>query len=158
MGYLAFEETKVWQEGKLLVKELYQAINDNTSFAHDYALANQIRRSAISIPSNIAEGFERASNKELTQFLYIAKGSSGELRTQIQIAVDLEYLSPEVANKLIEQAKAISRMLQTLINYLKNSEFKGVKYSSEVKEPESTYFVEPTDAKLFLEAQNNLHT
>lgn len=157
MGYLAFEETKVWQEGKLLVKEVYTAINASDSFAHDYALVNQIRKSAISIPSNIAEGFERASNKELIQFLYIAKGSSGELRTQIQLALELEYLSSEVANKLIEQAKAISRMLQTLINYLKNSEFKGVKYSSVVKEPETKYLVEPPDAKLFLEAQNELH-
>lgn len=157
MGYLAFEETKIWQEGKLLVKEVYTAINASDSFAHDYALVNQIRKSAISIPSNIAEGFERASNKELIQFLYIAKGSSGELRTQIQLALELEYLSSEVANKLIEQANAISRMLQTLINYLKNSEFKGVKYSSMVKEPETSYLVEPPDAELFLDAQKDIH-
>lgn len=155
MGYLAFEETKVWQEGKSLVKEVYLAIGANDSFALDYALVNQIRKSAISIPSNIAEGFERASNKELIQFLYVAKGSSGELRTQIQLALELEYLSPDIANKLIDQAKTISRMLQSLINYLRNSELKGVKFSTVVKEPETKYLAEPVDAQLFIDAQND---
>ena len=148
MSYVPFEDTALWKVGMELVKEIYAAIATNQSFTRDYALANQMRRSAISIPSNIAEGFERASNKELIQFLYISKGSAGELRTQLMLAIELEYMNEADASKLIEKAKSVSKMTQGLIKYLQNSELKGIKYNNVVREPEPEYQKALTDIDL----------
>jgi four helix bundle protein len=134
-GYLAFEETKIWQESRTLVKDIYLAIQSDTAFSQDYALGNQIKRAAISIPSNIAEGFERSTNKELIHFLFIAKGSAGEVRTQLLLASDLNYLNKNELDTLIEKAKTISKMIQGMINYLQKSEMKGTKYHNELREP-----------------------
>lgn len=136
-GYMAFEETKIWQESRNLVNSIYLAIQSNTAFSQDYALGNQIKRAAISIPSNIAEGFERSTNKELIHFLFIAKGSVGEVRTQLWLASDLNYLSKKELDTLIEKAKTISKMIQGMINYLQKSEMKGTKYHNELGEPEA---------------------
>lgn len=148
MSYVPFEDTALWKVGMELVKEIYAAIAANPSFSKDYSLSNQMRRSAISIPSNIAEGFERASNKELIQFLYISKGSAGELRTQLLLAIELEYMNEADANELIDKAKSLSKMTQGLIKYLQNSELKGVKFNNVVREPEAEYQKLPPDAHL----------
>ena len=91
-------------------------------------MVNQIRRSAVSILSNIAEGFERNGDKEFIQFLTIAKGSCGEARAQLYVALDQKYIVErdflEIKNKLIDT----SRMISGLINYLKQSELKGSKF------------------------------
>lgn len=137
---MAFEETKIWQESRNLVNGIYLAIQSNTAFSQDYALGNQIKRAAISIPSNIAEGFERSTNKELIHFLFIAKGSAGEVRTQLWLASDLNYLSKKELDTLIEKAKTISRMIQGMINYLQKSEMKGTKYHNELGEPEAELY------------------
>lgn len=97
-------------------------------FSKDFALVDQIRRSSISIPSNISEGMERDGNKELINFLYIAKGSCGELICQLQIAHRLGYLETINYGDLYNFAKEISRSLGSLINYLKGSNYKGIKY------------------------------
>jgi four helix bundle protein len=136
-GYMAFEETKIWQESRKLVNSIYLAIQSNTAFSQDYALGNQIKRAAISIPSNIAEGFERSTNKELIHFLFIAKGSAGEVRTQLWLASDLNYLNKKELDSLIDKVKSISKMIQGMINYLQKSEMKGTKYHNELREPES---------------------
>jgi four helix bundle protein len=136
-GYMAFEETKIWQESRKLVNSIYLAIQSNTAFSQDYALGNQIKRAAISIPSNIAEGFERSTNKELIHFLFIAKGSAGEVRTQLWLASDLNYLNKKELDSLIDKVKSISKMIQGMINYLQKSEMKGTKYHNELSEPES---------------------
>ena len=134
---MAFEETKIWQESRKLVNSIYLAIQSNTAFSQGYALGNQIKRAAISIPSNIAEGFERSTNKELIHFLFIAKGSAGEVRTQLWLASDLNYLNKKELDSLIDKVKSISKMIQGMINYLQKSEMIGTKYHNELREPES---------------------
>ena len=136
---MAFEETKIWQESRKLVNSIYLAIQSSTAFSQDYALGNQIKRAAISIPSNIAEGFERSTNKELIHFLFIAKGSAGEVRTQLWLASDLNYLNKKELDALIDKVKTISKMIQGMINYLQKSEMKGTKYHNELREPESEF-------------------
>lgn len=107
----SFEDLTVWQAGVRLSIEVYKVLE----LSRDFGLKNQIQRAAVSIPSNIAEGFERQSNKEFIQYLYIAKGSAGELRTQLYIAKQVNEIDHEVAQSLIIKAKEISAMLQGLI-------------------------------------------
>src|SRR4030066_1116208 len=87
-----FEELQIWQKARELVKAIYK-LSMTDKFKKDYSLVDQIRRSSVSIMSNIAEGFERGSNTEFIQFLYIAKGSAGKVRAQLYAALDQEYLS-----------------------------------------------------------------
>ncbi len=122
-----FEDIKAWQEARNLTQLLY-LLTKTGDFARDFALRDQIRRSAISIMSNIAEGFERGGDKEFIQFLYIAKGSCGEVRAQLYIAHDVGYLPEDDWRKLIEQCEKISKMLSGLITYLQNSPLRGEKY------------------------------
>jgi len=81
----------------------------------DYGYRDQITRSGLSVPSNIAEGFERESNREFIRFLYIAKGSCGELETQILIGMDVGYIKPAQGRQWAQEAKEISAMLGGLI-------------------------------------------
>lgn len=115
-----FEDIKAWQEARELTKRLYE-LTGTGAFARDFALRDQIRRSSISILSNIAEGFERGGDKEFTRFLYIAKGSCGEVRAQLCIARDVGYLADQDYQPMIEQCQRISKMLSSLITYLQNS-------------------------------------
>jgi four helix bundle protein len=87
-----FEDLEIWKEARCLTREIYQLTRD-TKFSKDFGLNSQIQRAAISIMSNIAEGFERGGNQEFTQFLYIAKGSCGEVRSQLYVAVDQSYVA-----------------------------------------------------------------
>ena len=112
------EDLDVWK----LAVELTVNIYTNLKNLKDYGLRNQMQRSAVSVPSNIAEGFERQTNKEFIQFLYIAKGSCSELRTQLHIISKLEYLAEDICTQLINQTLSISKMLYTLIQYRKNFE------------------------------------
>jgi len=113
----SFEEIDAWKKSGRLVCDIYRVTREG-EFQRDFALRDQIRKSAISIPSNIAEGFERDSLKAFISFLHIAKGSAGELRTQIYIAGKLEYLDPKQRRELVAKAKDVSRMLSGLIRYL----------------------------------------
>jgi four helix bundle protein len=88
----SFEETAVWKESRELVKAVYKLTN-GLQFRKDHGLLDQVRRASVSILSNIAEGFERGSNAELIHFLYVAKGSAGELRAQMYVALDQGYIS-----------------------------------------------------------------
>jgi len=87
-----FEDLDTWKRSRILVKQIYDLTKRN-EFAKDFVLKDQVRRAVVSISSNIAEGFERGGNKEFIQFLYIAKASAGELRSQIYIALDLNYVN-----------------------------------------------------------------
>jgi four helix bundle protein len=121
-----FEDIEAWQRARELAKQIYKISNDGP-FARDFGLRDQIRRAAVSIMSNIAEGFERGSNKEFIQFLYIAKGSAGEVRAQLYVALDQGYIDRKNFNLLNRDAAEISRMLSGFITYLSRSKFKGEK-------------------------------
>lgn len=112
-----FEDLHVWQEARALVREVYK-VTKQRAFIRDFALRDQITRAAISSMSNIAEDFERGSRKEFIQFLDIAKGSNDEVRSQLCVALDQEYLDEKTFEALRESALALSRRLFEFINYL----------------------------------------
>ena len=122
-----FEDIIAWQQARKLAKEVYK-ITSKGDFQRDFGLRDQIRRSAVSMVSNIAEGFERGGDKEFIQLLYVAKGSSGELRAQLHLAKDLDYLTVESYRHLNELAVKTSKLISGFIRYLKNSELKGTKF------------------------------
>ena len=113
-----FEDLEVWQASMALCSSVY-ALSNEESFARDYGFKDQIRRSSVSVPSNIAEGFERDSQRQFIYFLVIAKGSCGELRTQLRIATNLNYISNEEFEKLNNECISVSKQLAGFINYLK---------------------------------------
>lgn len=118
-----FEDLQVWKESIELSITIYQ--NTLSEMLNkDFVLREQIIKSAISIPSNIAEGFERDSKNQFIYFLQIAKGSSGELRTQLKIAESLRYITLEQYNLLNEKCLSISKQLSGFINYLKKYQSK----------------------------------
>jgi four helix bundle protein len=110
------KDLKVWQESRQLVKEIYTL---TSKFPKDemFSLTAQIKRAAISIPSNIAEGAARVSNKEYIHFLYIALGSVAELDTQLIIAKDLNFINKEEFNEISKNLENIGKMLSGLIKY-----------------------------------------
>jgi four helix bundle protein len=112
-----FEELEVWQLSRTLVKEIYKVTNEG-QFKKDFALRDQIRRAGLSVISNIAEGFERKTKNELIQFLFISKGSSGEVRSQLYVAVDLKYIADGQFNELFNLSERVSRTISGFIKYL----------------------------------------
>ena len=122
-----FEDIQAWQAARELTRTIY-GISNVGAFAKDYALRDQIRRAAVSIMANIAEGYERDGNKEFSQFLYIAKASAGEVRSHLYVALDQQYLTPDEFGKLAEQAKLIAAMLRSLIKVLSTSTYRGAKF------------------------------
>ena len=129
-----FEDLRVYQSGRELVKAVYE-VTRRESFREDFSLTDQIRRAAISVMSNIAEGFERGSAIEFIQFLYIAKGSCGEVRAQIGIAHDLGYISASEQEHIVERCQKVSRMLASFIEYLKKGKFPGQKFKQPPRKP-----------------------
>jgi four helix bundle protein len=110
MAYQSFENLEVWQRGCRLAVDIFQTF-ESCKYLN---LKNQIERAGLSVPSNIAEGAERGGGKEFGQFLKIAKGSSGELRTQLYIASKLNLIEPKNAQRLVNESKEISAMLEGL--------------------------------------------
>jgi four helix bundle protein len=109
-----FRDLKVWQKGKDLAVQIYKVTQDG-AFARDFGFKDQIRRASVSIPSNIAEGDERGSNKEAVRFFYIAKGSLAELQTQLEIANEIDYLDDKTTDELMEKSSTVGKMLGSLI-------------------------------------------
>ncbi len=109
-GVTRFEDLVAWQRARALSAAVYQVTNSR-SFSSDFALRDQIRRAAVSVLSNIAEGFERARPAEFHQFLSMAKGSCAELRSQLYVALDAGYLSREVFDTLLLQAEEVGRLI-----------------------------------------------
>ena len=124
-----FEELEIWKIARRLTQEVY-ALAQTSKFSRDYGLRDQMQRAAVSIMSNIAEGFERGGNQEFVQFLYVAKASCGELRSQLYVALDQKYIDPQVANEMTTTLKRLSMMIKHLIDHLKQSGMRGPKYSS----------------------------
>ncbi|RYZ52618.1 MAG: four helix bundle protein [Chitinophagaceae bacterium] len=125
--FTCFEEIQAWQKARVLNQKVGNYI-DTGRFQRNYRLIAQIEGAAGSIMDNIAEGFERSGNREFLQFLYVAKGSCGELRSQLYRALDRAYVQKEEFDELFALSKEIIVMLQKLIAYLGTSELKGVKY------------------------------
>ena len=114
-----FKDLRVWQRSKDLSVRIYKTSNKG-DISKDFGLRDQIRRSAVSIASNIAEGDESGSNKQGIRFFNISKGSSAELYTQILIAWEIGYLGNDDKDYLLEECTAISGMLQKLIDARKD--------------------------------------
>lgn len=124
MYYSSFEKLRIWQESMILVKEIYKCTSTFPK-QERYDLTSQMRRAAISIPSNIAEGSQRTTNKDFANFISIAKGSLAELRTQIHIAEGLEYIGKEKANEVLLRIEDINKMLYSFLQTLKRSSING---------------------------------
>ncbi len=116
MSKTNFRDLKVYQEAKQLAVEIYK-LTSNGSINKDYGLKDQIQRSAVSIPSNIAEGNERETDKEFVRFLYISKGSLAELITQLEIAYEIGYITENEISNLLDKCNKIGGMLGALIKY-----------------------------------------
>jgi four helix bundle protein len=111
-----FEELEIWQEARRLTQAIYQ-LTKREKFSRDFSLRDQIQRAAVLVISNIAEGFERGGNQEFVQFLYVAKASCGEVRSQLYVAVDHAF-------------RRLSGMIGNLISYLRRSGMKGAKFNN----------------------------
>jgi four helix bundle protein len=123
-----FEDLEIWKCARVLTKEIYRLTADQ-KFSRDFKFRDQIRGAAISIMSNIAEGYERGGNQEFIQFLYISKGSCGEVRSLLYVALDEAYLPQKPCEELMESFKRLSVMTSNLIDYLRRGSLKGAKYN-----------------------------
>ena len=118
-----FEELKVWQDSREFVKSIYELTSSN-KFTKDFGFKDQIQRAAISIMNNIAEGFERNNNKEFIIFLKYSKGSAGEIRSMLYVALDLDYVDKSTFEKYYKSAINIITQISNFIKYLKGYSFK----------------------------------
>ena len=122
-----FEELAIFQKARELSKKIYP-ITQRGEFKYDTRFVQQIRASAGSIMDNIAEGFERTGNKEFLNFLYIAKGSCGEVRSQLIRANDLGYMTKEEYDELYTECRKLSAGIMNFIKEIRTSEYAGAKY------------------------------
>ena len=121
-----FEELVIWQKSRDFAKMIY-SLTRTLAFAKDYGLKDQIQRAAVSVSSNIAEGFERNGNVEFTNFLFIAKGSCGEVRSQLYIAYDLGYITRVQFEEAVSQSVELSKSICSFVKSLKSSSYRGIK-------------------------------
>jgi four helix bundle protein len=124
-----FEDLEIWQLARRLTQEVY-ALGQTPKFSRDYGLKDQMQRAAVSIMSNIAEGFERGGNQEFVQFLYVAKASCGELRSHFYVALDQEYIDQTTMEKSVVLLKRLSVKMKHLIDHLRQSGMRGPKYDA----------------------------
>ena len=117
-----FENIKAWQEARILVKMIYDVVKSNKKFGSDYKFREQIQSAAVSIMSNIAEGFSRRSAREFTQFFFIAKGSAAEVQSQLYVALDQGYITQEKFNELYSKSDEVARLISGFIQYLLGKE------------------------------------
>jgi four helix bundle protein len=122
-----FEDIESWKRARSFANDVYR-ITGIGKFSRDFPLRDQIRRAAISILSNIAEGFERGGDNEFLQFLSIAKGSCGEARAQLYVALDQNYITRSEFELLSSSANEVSQLIAGLMKYLRNSTLRGSKY------------------------------
>ena len=124
-----FEEIEAWQKARKLSTEIFK-ISVETPLNKEFRFKEQINAAIGSVMDNIAEGFERSGNREFLQFLYIAKGSCGEFRSQLYRAIDRGYLDQGEFDELYKLAMDVTFLIQKLMNYLEQSELKGPKYKN----------------------------
>ncbi|MCF7822749.1 MAG: four helix bundle protein [Candidatus Marinimicrobia bacterium] len=116
---LRFEDLRIWSNTRLLVREVYSKLDSSENGSKDWGFRNQIQTAAISIMNNIAEGFERSTDKEFARFLDIAKASCGEVRSMLYLAEDLAYIDSGTAQQMRESAVDISKGISTLSKHLR---------------------------------------
>ena len=127
-----FEDIDAWKIAREVSNEVYH-LSTEGAFARDFGLRDQIRRCAVSVMANIAEGFERDGRREFVNFLSIAKGSAGELRSHLYIALDQKYITDEEFRLVYDKSLQNSRLISGLIKYLNQSEVPGHKFKSVTK-------------------------
>lgn len=115
-----FEDIEAWKEARQLVKDIYSYFSNQK----DYGFRDQIQRAALSIMSNVAEGFDRGSNKEFIQYLVIARGSVSEVKSLSYAAIDIGYIDEEIFDRISERCMKLINLLNGFIRYLKNSDRK----------------------------------
>lgn len=122
-----FEDIEAWQLGRELKRAIY-AMSKKGEFAKDFPLRDQVRRAAISVTANIAEGFERGGNREFVQFLSTSKGSCGELQDHLYTAADEAYLTQPEFQRLYDQTAAVAAKIGAFMKYLQTTEIRGQKF------------------------------
>jgi four helix bundle protein len=127
MAIVSFEGLQIWQKARALTNRIYCATSQ-PSFSKDFGLIDQLRRAAVSISSNIAEGHGRGGTREYLHFLSMAKGSSSEVRSQLYVALDQGYMGKAECEQLIDDFKKLAIMINNLMKYLKTTSHKGTKY------------------------------
>ena len=127
MKITRFEDLKCWQEARILVNMIYEAIRNSPQFQKDFRLVGQITDASVSSMSNIAEGFSRRSDKEFIQFLFVSKSSATEVQSEAYVALDQKYISNDVFKQIYNQAEKVSRMDSGFITYLLQNETKPKK-------------------------------
>ena len=123
-----FEDIEAWKRAREVTKKIYQ-LTSTGDFSRDFGLRDQIRRSSVSVMSNIAEGFERDGNREFINFLSIAKGSCGEARSQLYVALDQDFITAEDFHWAYDHFNQTGRMIGGFMNYLRQSDLKGKKFT-----------------------------
>lgn len=122
-----FEQIDAWQKARVLTRHIYE-ITGQGKFARDFGLRDQIRRASVSSMSNIAEGFERGGNKEFIQFLSDAKGSAGEVKSQLYVALDVKFIDQPQFEELYKLADETSHLIGGFMRYLQNTPLRGTKF------------------------------
>jgi four helix bundle protein len=117
-----FEDIKAWQASRVLAKMVYDAVKSNRDCSNNYKFREQIQSAAVSVVSNIAEGFSRRTTKEFIQFLFIAKGSAAEVQSQLYVALDQGYINQEKFNELYSKSDEVARLLSGFVQYLLKAE------------------------------------
>lgn len=122
-----FEDILAWQKARELTKEVYAHAKAGL-FAKDFGLRDQIQRASVSIMGNVAEGFDRGGDKEFIQFLSFSKGSCGEVKSHLYVAMDQHYVSATQFDRLYNSADEVGRLLAGFMTYLKQSDLRGRKF------------------------------
>jgi four helix bundle protein len=125
-----FEDLITWQKARELTRIIF-VLTKSGGFSRDYQLKDQVCRAVISVPANIAEGFERDGNREFVKFLSIAKGSAGEVRSLLYLALDLGYISSEQMNEANDLSLETARLIGGLIRYIQGSNKMGRKFKKQ---------------------------
>ena len=137
-----FEDIKAWQEARALVRMVYEAVKSDKGFSNDYKFREQVQSAAVSIMSNITEGFSRRSMKEFTQFLFIAKGSAAEVQSQLYVALDQGYITQEKFDELYSKSDEVARLISGFMQYLLG---KGKNSTNPKNSKNSTNSTNPND-------------
>jgi len=117
-----FKDIEAWQEARILVNVIYDAMESNKGFTADYRFRDQIRSAAVSVLSNIGERFSRRSTKEFGQFLFIAEGSVAEVQSQLYVALDQGYIKKDRFDELYTKSDEVARLISGFIRYLLNKD------------------------------------